>query len=222
MLNSKNEKYTYEYLKEAINILDGNEVYRITDILKCHCKEMERPFFIHKLLTETEYEGTIMRQYVERTQNGPFDYMTLRDIVSNHKHKIDPYDDKYVVVHVRTGDDYNDRGLGNPRNRKIYLNQFNKIPKDKIIILVTTMHYGHAEFDSIYSARTWVYSEESRDQNLKLLHDFIKDIPQEVKIQSSIDTDIDFLHLLYAENVVLLNTTGGLSIVVDILHRLLR
>ena len=125
-----------------------------------------------------------------------------------------------VLIHVRTGDDYTKRGLGNPRNLNIYLKQINKIPKDKTIVLVTTMHYGHAEFDSLYAARTWLYSEKSRNKNIDLLHDFIKQIPHEVKIQSSVDTDIDFLHLILAKNIVALNTSGGFSRVIDILNKL--
>ena len=52
MLNSANEKYTKEYLKEIVKVLDGNEVYRVTDVLRCHSDPEieERPIFLSELL----------------------------------------------------------------------------------------------------------------------------------------------------------------------------
>ena len=224
MLNPKNEKYSKEYLRENINILDGNEVYRVTDVLKCHCNPeiKEEPVFLSELLNKPEYEGTILREYIEKSKK-PFDYKLMKEIIESHMYKIEPYDDNHVLVHIRSGDDLNNRGLGNKRNFAMFLSVIlKKIPLDKIVVIVTTMHYGHAEYESIYNVSGWTYSEESRNKNIDYLYKLIEKIPHEVKIQSSIDTDTDFMHLILSKNMYSLKSTGGFSIVVKTLHDLFR
>ena len=53
---------------------------------------------------------------------------------------IEPYDDDYLLVHIRTGDDINGRGLANKDNYNFYLSKIKELGKDKKIVLVTALH----------------------------------------------------------------------------------
>ena len=216
MINPKNEKYKNDYLNEIIKILKDNEVYRVCDLLKF--KKTHK--VIIELFKNDIYKDTIMRKYCQ--ENNKKNLKNLYEIIKSYMldNKIKIYDENYVLVHIRSGDDIGKRGLGNNVNFNYFLNTIKKY-KNKKVVLVTAMHYGHSNASKkIYSGKQYVYTDNSKQKNISLINKLISKIPNEVLICSNSNTDIDLVKLTLSKNVIFSNKAGGFAKTVESLHNI--
>jgi len=215
MKNPENKELTIEYLDKNIKILKNNEIYRICDLLKFK----KTHGAVKRIINNDIYKETIMRKYFDEN-NKPKNlnrlYVLTKNYMLNNKIKI--YDNNYLLVHIRTGDDINKRGLNNSSNFNFYLDRINKHPK-KIVVIVTAMHYGHSNKENkLYGGTKYLYSDNNKNINLQRLHELIKKIPNKVLICSNINTDIDLVKLTFSKNVIFCMKAGGFAKTVNTLH----
>jgi hypothetical protein len=197
-----------------ISILKDNEVYRVFDLLQ----RSEKDELVMELLSNPKYENTILRRYFEQVGNptGDRDIPKLLDIIKQwaSDHKLAPYNDDYVLVHVRSGDEIKRRGLLNPVNVEFYKKELANYP-DKKVVIVTALHYGHMNTGSkLYRSTKNSYSKESEETNKKVLKDFIDSIPQEVSVMSHSNVDIDLCHLALCKNLIATPNAGGFATII--------
>lgn len=194
-----------------IKILKGNEIYRIYDLLG-----MSRDYDIcQHLLKDPEYKDTIMYKYFSITENVTKNMPLLYNIICDYQkeHNVEIYDDSYVVMHLRTGDDFRNRGLQNKRNIDFYLEELKKYP-DKKLIVVTAMHYGHKENSEYYRGSRNLYRDESYNKNIELLEEFFSHLPEDTEICSNDIIDIDFVKLVMCKNLIARPQAGGFAKVI--------
>ena len=216
MINPKNEKYTKEYLNDNIKVLKDNEVYRICDLLKF--KKTHK--VIIELLKNDIYKNTIMRKYCEKNISKNLNnlYTIIKKYMLDNEIKV--YGNDYVLVHIRSGDDITRRGLGNSVNFNYFLNSIKKY-KNKKVVLVTAMHYGHSNATKkLYNGKKYVYTDTSKNKNIDLIHKLISKIPNEVIICSNSNTDNDLVKLTLSKNVIFSSKAGGFARTVESLHKL--
>ena len=202
-----NNEFTLEYIESKLTILKNNEVYRINDV----CKFRDNHFVCKKILAEDQYNGSILKKYLLRDHRDK--HQTLYNTMIEHinEHNIEKYDDNKLLVHIRAGDNYRKAGLGNiGLNNRVMIEINNFISKnnniDKIII-VTALHYGNSDLpNKLYRNRTYVYNDNNKRENIKVLHDFIKKQKKPVEIRSSDNIDEDFCLLSISKNLI---TSGG-------------
>ena len=136
------------------------------------------------------------------------------------ENKIKIYNENYVLVHLRTGDDIKKRGLGNKENFNFYINALKKY-KNKKVVLVTAMHYGHSNAEKkLYTGTNYRYTEKSKNKNIELVKKLIEKIPNEVIICSNTETDKDLIKLTFSKNVIFSSRSGGFSRIVNSLHNI--
>jgi len=223
MINKENQKFTEEQLHKELQILKNNEVYRISDLMRFKIKHR----VVDELMTNSEYEGTLMRQFFENCSKHRVNnktsrlYETAKEFMIKNKIKV--YGDNHILVHIRTGDDLSFRGLMNSKNFLFYLNMINRYRKfNKTVVLVTALHYGSNPKSKLYNVHKWKYSDESKNKNVQLLRKLISYIRLPVKICSNIDTDLDLIKLIFSKHVIACPNSGGFSKVVISLHNLFK
>ena len=220
MKNAFNKKYNIEYLKNNIMILKNNEIYRVGDMFS-----FGMPKAVNRLLSDNCFKNTLLKKYFEKKSLLKINNKTTKlklfyDIMKKFMidNKITVYDDSYLVVHVRTGDDLKSRGL--VKNSNIYLNIIKQY-KNKKIVIVTAMHYGNSDLkNKLYMRKTWLYSDDSKNKNCELLHQLIKQIENPVYLCSNSDVDLDLIKLVFSKNVKVSSTAGRFAKVVQDLHNL--
>jgi hypothetical protein len=197
-----NSNWTIELIREKVKVLKDNVIYRIADCIKFQKSHK----VVKELLSNSIYKNTLLYQ---------FHYESDKDfynIIKRNKSLISDYfDENYILVHLRTGDDLTSRGILS--NSDKLLKQLKKYKKEKKIIIVTAMHYGHHCTDkSIYSGEKFMYNDESYNTNIKLIYDFIQKLEHQVEdIMSNEDVDIDLLHLVFCKNLVASVSAGGFA-----------
>ena len=196
-----NNNLTIDFIKEKVKVLKDNHVYRVADVsnfAKNHKVVIE-------LLNNPKYKGTLLQQYHKENEKDFF------QVLLKNKNKIKYYNDDYILVHLRTGDDIKERGI--ERNTESLLEQLKKFDKSKKVIIVTAMHYGHHRTDHrFYNGKQFIYTDESYSKNLKIIHNFIKKLEHKVEnILSNENVDIDLLHLVFCQNLVASNNAGGFA-----------
>ena len=129
-----NNEFTLEYIESKLTILKNNEVYRINDV----CKFRDNHFVCKKILSEDQYNGSILKKYLLRDHRDK--HQSLYNTMIEHidEHNIEKYDDNKLLVHIRAGDNYRKAGLGNiGLNNRVMIEINNFISKnnniDKII-----------------------------------------------------------------------------------------
>jgi len=200
-----------------IEILKGNEIYRVHDILN-----FPKGHGITKELLENPiYKDTIMYNYFQKTTNENKDLNLLYEVLKEYQEKnsIQLYDDSYVLLHVRTGDDFRNRGLMNLGNIKFYLDSLVEYP-DKKIVLVTAMHYGNKENSKYYRGEKNLYREDSYNKNIELLNNFIEQLPREAELCSNSNIDIDFVKLVMCKNLIAREQAGGFAKIIIQLNKI--
>jgi hypothetical protein len=200
-----------------IEILKGNEIYRVHDILN-----FPKGYGITKELLENPiYKDTIMYNYFQKTTNENKDLNLLYEVLKEYQEKnsIQLYDDSYVLLHVRTGDDFRNRGLMNLGNIKFYLDSLVEYP-DKKIVLVTAMHYGNKENSKYYRGEKNLYREDSYNKNIELLNNFIEQLPREAELCSNSNIDIDFVKLVMCKNLIAREQAGGFAKIIIQLNKI--
>jgi hypothetical protein len=202
MRNSKNRIWTEDNIKSKIKILKGNEIYRVGDV-KHFSDKMP---VVKEILTNKKYKDSILYDYFNQPLKGKRNFIR---IFQQKKGLIRPiYDDNYILVHIRTGDDLKFRGL-TQKNQDILLNKIHKYSTDKKVIIVTAMHYGHKESSKFYKQSCYKYTDGNYEKNIKLINQFILKINNPViDILSNENVDKDLLHLVHCENLVACEKSG--------------
>jgi hypothetical protein len=221
-----NSNLTKEYLNNNVVVLKGNEVYRISDVLKFEnnhkvCKE---------LLKGTTYDNTLLKQFIllkdknitpnNRNRNKEAKERLFYNLMIDYKNKknIITYGEDYLVIHIRSGDNYEKWGLGSQKikdtllkNINEHLNKFNTIKK---IVIVTALHYGVSNSSVIYpNAKQYIYSDKNKEGNINKLHEFIQKFKLPVILESSNDIDRDFCILSTARHLIAINGSGFSNLV---------
>lgn len=212
MKNQNNIKWDIENIKKKIKILKDNEIYRIGDIL--HINNINSKI-VKEIMSNEIYKNKLLYQYFDSKKNDFF------EILNKNKQKINNYfDDNYIVMHIRSGDDLNGRCL-TEFNKKQFLNKLKQFDLNKKVIFVTAMHYGHnLNSSKFYSGKEFCYNEKSYKDNLVKIHKLVTEMDHELHdIISNEDIDLDFLNLVFCENLIALETAGGFAKAVIKFHK---
>lgn len=210
MRNSKNKIWIKEYIKSKVKVLKGNEIYRVGDV-KNFSDKMN---VVREILSNKKYKNTILYDFFSEPQKGKRNFIRIFKRKKGILKKI--YDDDYILVHIRTGDDLKFRGL-NKKNQDTLLKKIHEYSVNKKVIIVTAMHYGHKESSKFYKQTTYTYTDTSYEKNIDLIYDFIQRINNPVvDIISNENVDIDLLHLVHCKNLVASETAGKFAL--DILR----
>ena len=208
--------FTLVELEEKIVVLKNNEVYRfgdvlngvkkISDIIKWEKKYKDS--ILERWLNDVKYEDILASKNMNDDK-----IMLLYEKAAEYteRHNLNKYPSDSFAIHVRAGDDYMNRGLGNKKIlRQLYLDiiEENKKRPIKKIFLVTALHYGVAVDSSIYTDKRHIYkySEINKKLNFLAIQKFINSIDIPLQIISSENIDDDFCFLCTAERIL---TTGG-------------
>jgi hypothetical protein len=209
MKNSINNKWTLDLIKNKVKVLKNNEVYRIGDILLCDCYNHKNSLLAKEILSKEIYKNTLLYQYFNSDNN------FLQILLQN---KIKSFDDDYIVLHIRTGDDLKKRGLTQD-NINLLLTKLNKFPLNKKVIIITALHYGHSEQSTLFDSKKFCYNQNNYNTNIQKIRLFISQIKHEVKdIISNKDIDLDLLKLVFCENLVASESSGNFAKIIIKYH----
>lgn len=204
MINKINNKWNINIIKDKIKVLKDNEIYRIGDVL---CINNKNSAIVKEIMSNEIYKDKLLYQYFNNESKDFY------DILIKNKSKIDKYfDDNYIVMHIRLGDDLNGRCL-TESNKKKFLNKLKQFDLNKKVIIITAMHYGHNSNSSkFYSGKSYCFNDKSYDENIFNVHKLISDMDHELDdIISNDNIDLDYLNLVFCENLVALDTAGGFA-----------
>ena len=71
-----------------------------------------------------------------------------------------------------------------------------------------------------YSGKSYCYNDNNYNENLKKIHKLVSEMDHELEdIISNEDIDLDFLNLVFCENLVALDTAGGFAKTVIKYHK---
>ena len=191
MKNKINNKWSIDKIKDKIKVLKDNEIYRIGDVL---CINNKKSAVVKEIMSNEIYNNFFQ-------------------ILLKNKDKITKYfDDNYILMHIRLGDDLNGRCLTDS-NKKKFLEKLNEFDVNKKLIIITAMHYGHnLNSSKFYSGKTYCYNDKSYNENLNKIHKLISEIDHELDdIISNEDIDLDYLNLVFCDNLVALDSAGGFA-----------
>tara|TARA_B110000971_G_scaffold88096_3_gene90504 strand:- start:1603 stop:2874 length:1272 start_codon:yes stop_codon:yes gene_type:complete len=190
-------------------VLKDNEIYRIGDVIDF---DNRNKGVFDELKNNDQYNGTLLKNYILNTKiNRNMKLLYNLTKKKAQELNIELYDDNYLVVHIRTGDDLNKRGLNNSKNFNFYVNNINEKGAGKTIIIVTAMHYGNKADSKIYKCQKWVYDPINLVTNIKLLRNLISKIKHKVIIVSNEDVDLDIINLSLAKNLLICPDSGKFS-----------
>ena len=204
MINKINNKWNINIIKDKIKVLKDNEIYRIGDVLHINNKNSA---IVKEIMSNEIYKDKLLYQYFNNESKDFY------DILIKNKNKIDKYfDDNYIVMHIRLGDDLNGRCL-TESNKKKFLDKLKQFDLNKKVIIITAMHYGHNSNSSkFYSGKSYCFNEKSYNKNIFNVHKLISDMDHELEdIISNDNIDLDYLNLVFCENLVALDTAGGFA-----------
>lgn len=212
MRNDINNKWTIDKIRDKVKVLKDNEIYRIGDVL---CMNNKKSLIVKEIMSNEIYKDKLLYQYFDKDSKDFF------EIIQSNKNKINEYfNDDYIVMHIRTGDDLNGRCLTDSNRRK-FLDKLKEFDLNKKVIIITAMHYGHNSSSSkFYSGKSYCYNDKSYEENLSKIHKLISDMDHKLEdIISNEDIDLDFLNLVFCENLVALDTAGGFAKCVNKYHK---
>ena len=204
MINKINNKWNINIIKDKIKVLKDNEIYRIGDVLHINNKNSA---IVKEIMSNEIYKDKLLYQYFNNESKDFY------DILIKNKNKIDKYfDDNYIVMHIRLGDDLNGRCL-TESNKKKFLDKLKQFDLNKKVIIITAMHYGHNSNSSkFYSGKSYCFNDKSYNENIFNVHKLISDMDHELEdIISNDNIDLDYLNLVFCENLVALDTAGGFA-----------
>jgi hypothetical protein len=210
-----------ESIEEQVVVLKDNEIYRYGDVVNNVDK------ICQVIRTKDIYKGSILRTWLDEMNTKRFkDSQSNNTIIRMKKiellyEKMKEYAERNVintkksvntiVIHLRGGDDFENRGLGNKNIlQKIHqdiLDESKNIIIEKIII-VTALHYGVAIDSDLYKHKKHKYhfSIKNKNDNLVSIQNFINSLDYPVEIISSENIDNDFCFICLSERII---TTGG-------------
>ena len=196
--------WTKKLIMEKIKVLKDNEIYRVADVKKF---KREHPV-VKEILKKKKYKKTLLHEYFKKKHQDLYDTIVL----NKDKKKLTYYNDDYILIHLRTGDDLNERGLTIPNIIKILQNLRNYDISKKVII-VTAMHYGHHRFSNrFYPGKIWCYNDDNYKKNIEMIQYFISKLNHKlVDILSHENVDIDIMHLVFCKNLIYCDTCGNFA-----------
>ena len=207
---------TLQYIREHVVILENNYIYRISDSVRCNLNHK-----INKeILENANYKDTILQNnLLKRKKNDANKNNLIYDDIIEYanKHNIQGYDENNIVVHLRCGDIGDKlKSMYNKMYSEInsYIKQNAKIDK---IVIVTALHYGQPTVsNNFYGKGKYSYTDQSVEQNIIILHEFIQKLKLPVIIHSSENIDIDTCKLVCSKNVIFSN--GGFGTLLKTLN----
>lgn len=202
--NENKEIWTKEKIEKSIKVLKDNEIYRVADVKKF---KREHPV-VKEILKKKIYKKSLLHQYFKKKHKDLYDTIVL----NKDKMNLNYYNDDYVLIHLRTGDDLNDRGLTIPNIIKI-LQQLRSYDISKKVIIVTAMHYGHHRFSNrFYPGKVWCYNDENYIKNIEMVEYFISKLNHKLDtILSHEKVDVDIMHLVFCKNLIYCDTCGNFA-----------
>lgn len=210
-------------LSNKIVLLKTNEHYRFGDVIfhKGYRWKESNKF----ILNNKEFEGTILREYIERspfnnynTVNG--NYLPLLKSIINNRIKNGKYElpgNKELVMHLRLGDIVNCK---QKFLRKQYIKIINNhIQKNKInkLTICCAFHYGN------YLERNlWIFDKNKHLLNIKRVTELFRkilNIPNIIiDVRSSENIDLDLIYMSKAKFFQM--DTGGFSMIINSLVKI--
>jgi hypothetical protein len=191
-------------------VLKDNEIYRVADALGF----VKRERFTTDILDLPEYKDSILYKYFTDFRGNKYDHELLYRCTKEYmlENDIFPYGEEHVLMHMRTGDDIRNRGLQNPKNSEFYLEELEKYPDQKLVV-VTAMHFGHKDGKSKWygDGGKNIYTDEKYEQNIELLDGFLGSIDRDMEICSNRDIDRDLCYLVFSKNVIISPYAGGFA-----------
>tara|TARA_B100000963_G_scaffold246214_1_gene215586 strand:- start:563 stop:2020 length:1458 start_codon:yes stop_codon:yes gene_type:complete len=235
-ITERKETHTYSSIYDQIIVLEANEIYRMGDVIKLttsvNIREHSKEVF-KILLNEEKYKKSILNRFLInfRLRNGKPNkgvILLASALYCDQELKTKTYDDNYLVIHLRSGDNFKNFGLGSKVVFDSLINQtigYTKNKKSiKNVVIVTALHYGHNPNSTIYKHKNWSYNKQNHIDNINSMLSFVKKLEDvlenDVKISfvSSKNIDIDFLTIIKAKNLIV--TKGGFSILLRDINRL--
>lgn len=216
MKNSINSKWTLDLIKNKVKILEDNEVYRIGDILLCDCYNHKNSILAKEILSKEIYKNTLLYKYFNSSNS-------FLEILLQNKNKVNKYyDDNYIILHIRTGDDLIKRGL-TKKNINLLISKLNQYSLNKKVIIITALHYGHSKKSTLFDSKKFIYNENNYKTNIEKIHLLISQINHEVEdIISNKDIDLDLLNLVFCKNLVASETSGNFAKIIIKYHNYLK
>jgi hypothetical protein len=121
-------------------------------------------------------------------------------------------------LHIRTGDDLKKRGLTQD-NINLLVSKLNRFPLNKKVIIITALHYGHAEQSTLFDSKKFIYNQKNYDTNIQKIQLLISKINHQVEdIISNKDIDLDLLNLVFCENLVASESSGNFAKIIIQYH----
>lgn len=201
-----NERWTKDVIKEKVKVLKDNEVYRVADVI---CFNQDHKVVKEILKKKKKYKNTLLYKFFKNRKK----YNSFYDCLVEEKLNLEYYDDEDVVlIHIRTGDDLNERGL-TTLNIITLLKQLKNKYEGKNVVICTAMHYGHHRTSNrLYDGKNWIYNDDNYKKNIDKIHYFISRLNNPlVDIISNEDIDTDLCHLVFCKNLVASETCGGFA-----------
>lgn len=240
-----NKKWTKEKLKETIKIFKGNDLYNIGEQILSNKSKGSHCVIYNPILQKNNliiadihryHADSLLSTYYKlwvKNKRKPEFYNILLD--RKNKLNIKSYDNDTVLLHLRTGDDIYDRGLGNPENMSYFINKINELPNNKKCIIVTAMHYGASDnteeyYESIKKkikenkgygfshTNALKFNESSFETNINLIYELIQRINKPIEILSNTNIDIDLIHLSFCKHLITSKNTGQFSKLVSLMN----
>lgn len=205
--NEENKRvWTQDKIKNSVKVLKDNEIYRVADVKKF---KRNHPVVSH-ILKNKKYKNTLLQIYFSNSKKYTDLYQVLVD--KKDSMNLEYYNDEYVVIHLRTGDDLENRGLNVPNIVKI-LKELKKYDQQKKVIIITAMHYGHHRSSNrFYRGKVWCYTEKNYKDNLSMIQYFISKLDHQlIDIISNDNIDLDIMHLVFCKNLVYCDSCGNFA-----------
>ena len=188
---------------DRIKVARSVRDYRVGDVLYHRGHKWE--LSLARIVSQPEYEGSILRRYFEAHSGNGTDWSLLKRIVDEWaaEHRVELPAEDEVVVHVRAGDAIvQDRFALNVEGYVQELARLSRTagrPLEVAIVIAFT--YGDYQEE-----RKWVYSEESLHENkqaTKAFFDRLRKIPGlEYRIVSHKNPDSDLAFLAHAKTLI--------------------
>jgi len=238
-----NKKWTKEKLKETIKVLKNNELYNIGEQILTSKNENSTSVIYNPILHKNSliiadihryHADSLLSTYYKlwvKNKREPDFYNILLD--RKNKLNIKSYDNDTVLLHLRTGDDIYNRGLGNQDNMSYFINKINELPSNKKCIIVTAMHYGASSEHYFESIKHKIKESENNgynffknnkfvksnyETNINLIYELIQRINKPIEILSNTNIDIDLIHLSFCKHLITSKNTGQFSQLVSLIN----
>lgn len=206
-----------------IKLLKSNKHYRFGDVIfhkGYYWKESTK-----HILENKEFEGSILRNYIEACPNKNLnninpEYIKLLLNIVNKKIKEKKYilpKNNELVIHLRLGDVVNHDWFLQKNYQKIiesYVKKHNIVK----VTFCTAFHYGNYTEKNL-----WIYDDDKHKKNIfklsKKLNNIIKIPNIYVDFISSENPDDDFIYMVNSKYFV--NDSGGFSKLISDLYKVL-